>query len=82
MGNEKDQSAVEEREEEAKNGEPCEHEHVYGDIHMDRDLEELERQAGEHGAAGRHDVERALADKKEGKKDEPEADRDGEGDGP
>ena len=81
MGNAKDEGAVEERDKEAREGQPCEHEHVYGDIHMDRDLAELERQAGEHSAGGRHDVERALG-KKEDKQDEPGADENEEGDGP
>jgi hypothetical protein len=79
MGNAKDEGAVEERDEEAKKGQPCEHEHVYGDIHMDRDLAELERQAGEHSAGGRHDVERAL---ERPKKDEKGDDGNEEGDGP
>ena len=44
--------------------EPRQHEDVYGDIYIDRDLEELERQAGELSAGGRHDVERVLGDQK------------------
>jgi hypothetical protein len=80
MGNPKDHGAVEEREKEAKEGQPCEHEHVYGDIHMDRDLEELERQAG--SAGGRHDVERALGDKQTGPEEETGTDREDGDNGP